>query len=155
MMLSAALVISVAALSSCGGEDGGTEVVQPSTTTVTTEPSAPRTIPSPSGAPPTRQDIVGTWATVGEALQWLFTSNGRFAYDRFNVDAPHARGTWKLKGRTIGLVTLGPSCLDDWEWRAGIEKGKIRADDELEVVFLRTGCGRIAGTRLTLVRIEE
>jgi hypothetical protein len=154
IMLSAALVISVAALNSCGGEEGGTEAVQPSTTTVTSEPFAPTTVASPSGRPPTKQDIVGTWAAVGEALQWRFTSNGHFAFDRFNLNAPFASGTWKLRGRTIELVALGAGCLDDWEWRAGIEKGKDRRDDELEVVFLREGCDRIAGTRFTLVRIE-
>ena len=154
-MLSAGVLISVAALSSCGGEEGGTEVVQPSTTTVTTEASAPTTVASPSGHPPTKQDIVGTWATVGEALQWRFKSNGHFAFDRFNLNAPFANGTWKLRGRTIELVALGPGCRDDWEWRAAIEKGKDRGDDDLEVIFLGEGCDRIAGTRFTLVRIEE
>ena len=154
-MLSAALVMGVVALSSCGGDDTDTEMVQPSTTTVTTKPAMPTTIPSPSGRPPTKQDIVGTWAAVGEALQWRFTSNGHFAFDRFNLNAPFASGTWKLRGRTIELVALGPGCRDGWEWRAGIEKGKDRRDDELEVVFLREGCDRIGGTRLTLVRIEE
>jgi hypothetical protein len=147
-------VITGITLSSCGGEEGGNEVAQPSTTTVTTEPPA-ITIVSPSGRPPTKRDIVGTWATAGEALQWLFASNGEFAFDRVNLDAPATRGTWKLRGRTIRLVALGASCLDDWEWRAGIEQGENRLDDELEVVFLREGCNRIAGTTLTLVRIER
>jgi len=155
MTLGAALVMTVVTLSSCGGEDGDGDVAQGSTTTVAAEPSAMPPIPTPPGRPPTQQDIVGEWATVGEALQWRFTSDGEFAFDRINLDAPATRGTWTLEGRTIGLVALGASCLDDWEWRAGIEKGRARMDDELEVVFAREGCNRIAATRLTLVRIER
>ena len=150
------IVITVAVLSSCGGEEGGDEEAQLSTTTttVTTEPPVTITPASVAGRPPTKRDVAGTWTTIGEALLWRFTSNGEFAFDRGNLDAPFARGTWSLKGRTIRLSAIGAGCVDDWVWRAGIVKGQERLDDELEVVFLSEGCGRIAGTRLTLVRIE-
>jgi hypothetical protein len=141
-------------LSSCGSDAGDSEVAELSTTTTTPATTElATTLPSPSGRPPTKHDIAGTWATVGEALQWRFTPKGDFAYDRFNLDAPATRGTWTLTGTTIRLVALGAGCVDEWDWRAGIENGKSRAQDKLEVVFLREGCDRIAGTRLTLVRI--
>ena len=151
------IVITVAALSACGGEQDGDEAAQPSTspTAVTTERPMTITPAAVAGRPPSKRDVAGTWTTVGEALLWRFTSNGEFAFDRGNLEAPHTRGTWKLKGRTITLTALGSGCLGEWKLRAGIAKGSDRLDDELEVVFLDEGCDRIAGTRLTLARLDR
>jgi hypothetical protein len=157
--LAAAIFITVAALSSCGDEEGGDEEAQISTTppTVTTKLPATTTTAATSGRRPTRHDVVGTWATAGEALLWVFTPDGRFAFDRVDLDNPYARGAWKLEGRTITLAVgtaLGTGCVGEWSWRAGIVKGTHRLDDELKIVFLEEGCGRIAGTKMTLARIE-
>jgi hypothetical protein len=162
--LGAVLAIIIAlVLVACGGGDGD-EAAQPTppptavTATTGTESEPPTTATTttalePSGRVPTRREIVGTWATAGEALLWRFSSNGRFAFDRVDLEAPFAHGTWTLEGRTIRLVTPGAGCVDEWGWRAGIVKGSEPLDDELEVVFLGEGCGRIEGTRLMLARI--
>lgn len=150
----AAAAVTVAlVLSACdGGEDIQTEPSPPRTTTEAPRPVQPK--PEIRGRAPTRRELVGLWAKTGERLSWRFKADGTFAFDRFDLDNPYARGTWALKGRTITLRALGPQCVDRWSLRAGLVKASDALDDELDVVFLGNACGEISGSRWTLARIE-
>jgi hypothetical protein len=144
------------ALTSCGGEDEAALPAPPPPRT-TAEASAGPTIeeqPAIRGRAPTRRDLVGLWAKVGESLVWRFGADGTFVFDRSDLANPYARGTWTPHGRTITLRTLGPRCVDRWRWRAGILKASDPLDDELDVVFVGEACGVLSGAKWTLARIE-
>lgn len=142
------------ALSSCGGEEAQRSS-SPATATETTAsvPELRLTPPPIQGKAPKRQDLVGTWAKVGERLLFRFGADGALVFDRVDLENPYARGTWTLRGRVMTLRTLGPGCVEEWRWRTGILRGSDRVDDELHVVFIDEGCDQIAGESWTLARI--
>jgi len=143
-------------LASCGGGDQREAQLSVSTTETTTE-YATTEIPIPEeveGAAPTVEKLRGNWGRVGVRLLWRFNRDGTFAFDRANLEAPYARGTYELEGRIIRFEALGPGCVDEWSWKTGISDEKDRLDDELHIAFLGEGCEVIAGTEWTFARIS-
>jgi hypothetical protein len=143
-------------LASCGG--GDQREAQPSVSTTETTEQTTTVIPIPErveGAAPTVEKLLGNWAQVGVRLLWRFNRDGTFAFDRANLEAPYARGTYELEGRILRFTARGPGCVDEWSWKTGISEEKDRLDDELHVAFLGEGCDVIAGTKWTFARISS
>jgi hypothetical protein len=144
-------VVAAAAFSVTGCDGGGSE-----TNGSKSGPQATTQVALPEVAepPPSTKQLVGTWSRTGSSTLFRFNPDGTFDVDTHTLDVPlYATGEYQLDGATIAFSTSGPECNDVWEWDAGIVTAQDRADDELHIVFLESGCGIPAGAEWTLARL--